>query len=192
MAGGTGIEITAIETKHAGWTRLLIASVRLPGGHIVRREIEGHGAAVAVLPYDPGRRTAILVRQFRAPVYFKCQQDQTLECIAGILEEADATQCLRRETIEEAGIELQSADHVATVWTMPGISTERMHLYLATYQGPPPKLEGLGLEAEHEQISVVEIGLRELAEMANSAQISDMKTLALVQTLRLRRTELFT
>jgi hypothetical protein len=38
---------------------------------------------------------------------------------------------------------------------------------------------------------VIELLLSELAAMADAGQIMDMKTLALVQTLRLRKPELF-
>jgi nudix-type nucleoside diphosphatase (YffH/AdpP family) len=191
MDGIEGFEITSVEVKYAGWTRLLLTTVRLPDGKIVRREIEDHGTAVAVLPYHPMRRTAILIRQFRAPVFYASKQNQITECIAGILEEADPVACAHREALEEAGIALRSFDHVAKVWTMPGISTEQMDLYLATYDDGPRIKEGLGVAAEDEHITVVEIGLRELAHMAKAGQIADMKTLLLLQTLRLRHAALF-
>jgi len=191
MNGGAGFEIKSVELKHAGWTRLLLTTIRLPDGKIIRREIEDHGTAVAVFPFDPMRRTAILVRQFRAPVFYASKQDQMTECIAGILEEADPIAGARREALEEAGIPLRSLDHVARVWTMPGISTERMDLYLAAYDDAPRVKDGLGAAAEDEHIAVVETGLGELAQMAEAGQITDMKTLLLLQTLRLRHSALF-
>jgi len=45
--------------------------------------------------------------------------------------------------------------------------------------------------AEDEHIAVVETGLGELAQMAEAGQITDMKTLLLLQTLRLRHSALF-
>jgi 8-oxo-dGTP pyrophosphatase MutT (NUDIX family) len=78
--------ITNVETIHAGRSKFLILTVRLPDGQTMRREVEDHGAAVCVLPYDPARRTAILVRQFRAPVFLAAQQEELLEAIAGIVE----------------------------------------------------------------------------------------------------------
>ena len=59
--------VTHVETLHAGWTKLLRATVRFPDGRLVRREIEDHGAAVGVLPYDPDRRMAMLISQVRTP-----------------------------------------------------------------------------------------------------------------------------
>ena len=72
---------------------------------------------------------------------------------------------------------------------MPGVSTERMHLYLASYSGRVR--EGPGGADEDEEITAIEVGLDELARLADGGGLADIKTLALVQTLRLRRPELF-
>jgi len=183
------MDIIDIETVHSGWAKFLIATVRLPDGRTFRREIEDHGAAACVLPYDPERRTAVLVRQFRVPVYYAAREPHTLEAIAGIVEEADPAETARREAHEEAGLVLGTLEPVGEGWTMPGISTERMHLYLATYAGRAR--EGRGGVDEDEDITAVELGLHELARLADTGKLVDIKTLVLVQTLRLRRPELF-
>jgi nudix-type nucleoside diphosphatase (YffH/AdpP family) len=183
------MEITHIETVHSGWSKFLIATVRLADGRTYRREIENHGAAACVLPYDPARRTAVLVRQFRAPVHYAAHEPHTLEAIAGIVDEADPAETARREAREEAGLELGALEPAGRGWTMPGISTERMHLYLATYGGRAR--DGRGGVDEDEDITAVELALHELARMADAGKLDDIKTLVLVQTLRLRRPELF-
>jgi hypothetical protein len=76
-------KITRTDTVYEGFSRLLIATVELPDGQTIRREIEDHGRAVCVLPYDPVRRTAILVRQFRAPVSYADGRPHLLEAVAG-------------------------------------------------------------------------------------------------------------
>jgi nudix-type nucleoside diphosphatase (YffH/AdpP family) len=184
-------EITGLETRHDGWARFLIACIRLPSGQLVRREIEDHGTAVAVLAYDPDRKTVILVRQFRAPVFFSCRQAYTLEAVAGIVEDADAQTAARREALEEAGLDLHALEHVATTWTMPGLSTEQMTLYLAPYRLADRVDKGGGVAAEHEDISVVEMPLARLDAMMRSGELADMKTLVLAQALKLRRPDLF-
>jgi 8-oxo-dGTP pyrophosphatase MutT (NUDIX family) len=93
--------------------------------------------------------------------------------------------------MEEAGLKLHALEHVGTAWSMPGISTEQMHLYLAPYCEADRIGLGGGIANEHEGITVVELPLAELAAMADAGQINDMKTLAVVQTLRLRKPELF-
>jgi nudix-type nucleoside diphosphatase (YffH/AdpP family) len=185
------IRIEHTETIYQGFGHYLVVTLRLPDGQTLRREIEDHGVAAAVLAFDAERRTAILVRQFRAPVYFAARQPETLEVVAGMVEGPDPAECARREAFEEAGLALKTLDHVVTAWTMPGISTERIDLYLATYSPADRIGDGGGLPEEHEAITVVEIGLGELARMADAGVLTDAKTLILVQTLRLRRPELF-
>lgn len=109
-------------TEYEGWTTLLIATVRLPDGRTIRREIEDHGEAICVLPYHPARKTAILVRQPRIPVLYSANRPETLEAIAGIIEEADRVACVHREVMEEALLKLDSVEHIFSSWTMPGIS----------------------------------------------------------------------
>ncbi|MGA3064725.1 MAG: NUDIX hydrolase [Methylocystis sp.] len=107
------------------------------------------------------------------------------------MEDADCITAARREALEEAGLQLRSLERIATVWTMPGISTERMTLYLAAYGLEDRIAEGGGVSAEHENISVVEIGLGDLAKLMDAGELVDMKTLALTQALKMRYPELF-
>jgi nudix-type nucleoside diphosphatase (YffH/AdpP family) len=184
-------ELLGVEPRYKGWSRLLVASVRLTDGHIITREIEDHGNAVCVLPYDPIRRTALVVRQFRAPVLYAGENPMLIEAIAGLAETEDPAGCVRREAMEEAGLRLTAVELVVRGWSMPGISSERMDLFLAEYSPADRVAAGGGLIHEHEDIEVLELPLQELAEMANGGKLTDMKTLALVQTLRLRKPELF-
>jgi nudix-type nucleoside diphosphatase (YffH/AdpP family) len=187
-----GHTILHTRTIYDRWAKFLIATVRSPDGQAVEREIEDHGEAVCVLPYNTKRKTAILVRQMRAPVLFAAGAQEFTEAVAGVIERdehADAS--ARRETREEAGLELRSLQHVFTAWTMPGISTERMHFYLAVYDGEArPDVRG-GLAGENEHTIAVEFPLAELARMAEEGELVDVKTLLLLQTLRLRQPGLF-
>jgi nudix-type nucleoside diphosphatase (YffH/AdpP family) len=184
-------DIIALEQVHDGWTKLFVATVRLPDGTTMKREIEDHGQAVMVLPYDPQRRTAMVIRQFRAPPFHVAGQEVTLEAPAGILDEDDPQACARREAMEEIGLRLSTLEPVAVVWGMPGISTERAHLFLAPYSEADRVGEGGGLDEEHEDIEVCERALDDLASEADRGGLTDLKLLVLVQTLRLRRPDLF-
>ena len=132
----------------------------------------------------------MLVRQFRAPVMVANGQVDILEAIAGIFDEPDPANTAIREAEEEAGLVLDGAEHIGTVFSMPGISTERMHLYLARYHDGSRIGAGGGNAHEHENMIVVELSLRELAAMADDGRLTDLKALALVQTLRLRQPDL--
>jgi len=176
---------------HEGWAKYSVLRIRLADGQIVKRELEEHGPAVTVLPYDPERRTAILVCQFRAPVLVAAGETASVEAVAGLTDGDAPEEAARREVLEETGVQLTALELVSCLWTMPGLSTERMHLYLAPYTGSDRVGEGGGAPGEHENITVLELPLRELAAKADAGALADLKTFALVQTLRLRRPELF-
>jgi nudix-type nucleoside diphosphatase (YffH/AdpP family) len=114
-----------------------------------------------------------------------------LEIMAGLSDGQPPEHAARREASEETGLKLRALQHVAQVWTMPGLSTERMDVFLAEYAEADRVGQGGGAEGEHENIIVVELPLAELAAMADGGQIADMKTLALLQTLRLQKPGLF-
>ncbi|MDQ0392250.1 NUDIX domain-containing protein [Labrys monachus] len=174
-----------------GWNRLLMVKARTPSGAVIHRSVEDHGDAVTVLPFDPVRRMALLVRQLRVALLRGHGLADSLEAPAGILDEDDPAACARREAMEEAGLLLTDLVPLGCAFPMAGVSTEKMHLFLAEY-GPASRVgAGGGLSEENEEIEVVEIGLAELAAMADGGSLTDLKTYALVQTLRLKRPELF-
>jgi nudix-type nucleoside diphosphatase (YffH/AdpP family) len=184
-------EILKTTTLFEGWAKLLLATIRGPDGRSFERLIEDHGNAVCVLPYDQQRMTAILVRQFRAPVCLASTRASTLEAIAGRIEDEEAFTAAIREAMEETGLRLKGLELVGEAWTMPGVSTERMSLYLAPYTASDRTGPGGGHDHEHEHITVTELPLRHLASMADAGKLDDLKTFALVQSLRLRQPSLF-
>jgi nudix-type nucleoside diphosphatase (YffH/AdpP family) len=184
-------QILSTRSLYEGWTSLRLARVHLDSGEVVNREVEDHGNAVAVLPYDPVRRTVMLVRILRTPALLNAGRAALLECPAGLLEEADPAEAARREAEEEVGLALHDLEHVVRVWTSPGISAEQMDLYLAPYSAADRVNAGGGIASEHEAIEVTELGLDVVWTMVERGELDDMKTLALMQALRLRHAELF-
>ena len=183
-------EIVEKRTLHAGWCNLLRLRIRIDSSEVLR-EVEDHGRAVAVLPYDPVRRTALLIKLLRAPVLLTAGIAELLEVPAGLADESDPAETARRELWEETGLRLSNVEALGYVWTMPGISTERMDLFLARYSEADRVGAGGGLASENENITVEELSLDDLWARLQAGQILDMKTLTLILLLHARHPELF-
>jgi len=178
-------------TVYSGWCKVQVADFRDANGCEFSREIVDHGSAVAVLPYGPENRTAVLVRLMRAPVFVAERRVDLLEAPAGMIEDETPAESIRREAMEEIGLRLRDLEHVGRTWSSPGLSTETIDLYLAPYSPADQVVQGGGLAAENEGITIVELPLNELHDMARRGDIADLKTLCLVLALKDRHPELF-
>jgi nudix-type nucleoside diphosphatase (YffH/AdpP family) len=183
-------EIVQSRIVYDRWSIVSEASVRLPNGATELRIIEDHGCAVAVLLYDPDRRVALLVCQPRAPV-MHIGEAPLLEVVAGRIEGRSAEQTARAEALEEAGVAVSHLRHVATLWPMPAVSTERIALYLAEYAASDRIAAGGGAADENECIEVVELPLVKLWQELQEGRVTDGKTFTLLQSLMIQKPELF-
>ena len=184
--------IVDVRPVYKGWATISIATIERDS-QTFERLMEDHGPGVCALPVDRDRKVAMLVRQFRAPVAVTGGEAELLECPAGLVDGREAPElAIQRELMEETGLHITDPQRVGAVWTMPGISTERMHLFLAFYGATDRQGTGGGHAAEHENITSEEVPLAKLAAMADDGGIADMKTLLLIQTLRLTEPDLFT
>jgi nudix-type nucleoside diphosphatase (YffH/AdpP family) len=180
--------IVGEELVYRGWVSLHRMALRMPDGDIEERHVEDHGIAIAVLPYDPVRATALLVSMPRAPVMWSGHA-ALLEAIAGRIEGGSADDTARREAMEEAGVRLTTLEPIANIWAMPSISTERVQLYLAPFTTADRIAAGGGAADENEGITVHELPLARIAAMMEAGDLPDAKTM--VQALQLRHPELF-
>ena len=178
-------------TLASGYIRVTRLGIRLAGGAEVDREVESHGDAVAVLPYDAERGCALVVRLFRAPVFDASGVACLEEACAGMIDGESPESAVIREAEEELGLRLDDLEFVAKIWPSPGVSTETATLYIAPYRAADRIGPGGGLPSENEDISVVERPLRDLAAESEQGLIADGKLLTLVLWLRVRRPELF-
>ena len=185
-------EILDRDTTHIGYMTVERLRVRLADGAEVIREVENHGDAVAVLPYDPDRRTALIVKLFRVPAFDRFGEEALEEACAGMIEPpADEAETVRREALEELGLRLGALEFVARAWSSPGVSAERVALYLAPYAPADRIAPGGGLVEEHEAITVIERPLARLSADVDAGCVADLKLLALVLALRARHPALF-
>ena len=118
---------------YAGYLTVERLRLRLADGAVVSRELERHGDAVVVLPYDRDRRCALVAHLFRAPVLAATGETVSEEACAGMIEIEDAAAAARREAYEELGVELAALEFIGRLWSSPGVSTERQSLFLAVW-----------------------------------------------------------
>ena len=180
-----------LKILHQGWNTFGIATLRLADGRAVERALEHHGEAVCVLPYDPVGRTALLVRQARVGPMFWGERGEIDEAPAGGLDDDDPAAAAIREAFEETGVALRTLEPIGRIYSMPSVSSERLHLYLAPYAASDLTGTGGGLHEEGERIEVRHVALAALRERVEAGELTDLKTLALVQALMLRRPHLF-
>lgn len=178
---------------YSGWGKFLLLDVELGDGRVVQRQIEDHGEAAAVLPFDPERRVALVCRQPRVGPLYSGFEPHLVEAAAGVIDhdgEAPAATAVR-EALEELGVRLQAVEPVVAAWSMPAVSSERIHLFLAPYAPADRVGDGGGMAEEGEEIEVIERPLKALLQEADAGILTDIKTLALVWALARRRPELF-
>ncbi|PZQ53479.1 MAG: NUDIX hydrolase [Phenylobacterium zucineum] len=187
----TTVELRKVETVYQGYLTVMVATFKSSDGQAFIREIEHHGRAACVLPYDPERRTALMVNLPRAPVIWAGGPPELLEAPAGMVENEDAEETAIREALEECGVVLNRLEAIGSPFAMPGVSSERVDLFLAPYAAADRTGAGGGLASEHENISVEEVPLNLLWSWVEQRRIEDLKSLALILALRVRRPDLF-
>ncbi len=149
--------------------------------HTERRETYDRGDGATILLFDAERRTVLLTRQFRFPVYVNGHPDgMLLETAAGLLDEDDPVAAVRREAVEETGVEVGAVQHVFDVFMSPGSVTERLYFFAAPYHRDDLHGTSHGVLDEGEDIQVVELDADE-ARASIGTQIVDAKTVMLLQ-----------
>ncbi len=147
----------------------------------LHRETFDRGNAATLLPYDPARRTVVLVRQFRYPAYVNGYDDLLIEAAAGLLDDASPEVRIRAEAEEETGYRLGEIRKIFEAFMSPGSVTERLHFFVAEYQQDMKIGRGGGNADEGEDIEVLELPIDEAMTMICDGRIVDAKTIMLLQ-----------
>lgn len=147
----------------------------------VRRLNLERGEAVAVLIYLEDKDSFVLVRQFRYAVYETGDDGWINEIVAGVLDDDSPIECAKRECLEETGYAIQKFKYLGCVFSTPGITSERVHLYIGFCQSTDRINEGGGVDHEHEDIKVIEIPRKETEKMLNDHVFTDMKTVSVLE-----------
>lgn len=145
-------------------------SVRFPDGSIGKLEMIRHPGASAVVPLlgdledDP---EVLLIRQYRYAA-----ESYLYEVPAGRLDPGESPEaCAHRELREETGYSASRVEKLFTMYTTPGFTDEKIHLFLATGLTP-----GETAREADEFMELVPTKLSEALAMIERGEIQDAKT----------------
>ncbi|WP_375450780.1 NUDIX domain-containing protein [uncultured Devosia sp.] len=185
------IKVVATQILSRAWGTLTLATLdyRHANGTWQRqsREIYDHGNAVAIILFDPARRTVLLTRQYRHPVSLNGDPAWLIEACAGLLDEDDKLSGVMREALEETGHRPRDVQWLFDAYMSPGSLTERLSLFVGHYDAGTRIAPGGGLAAEGEEIEVLEMRLDDALAGIGSGAIIDAKTIMLLHWLALNR-----
>ncbi len=150
------------------------------------REAYDRGNGAVILLYNPEKRTVILTRQFRLPTYVNGNADGMLiEACAGLLDQDNPEDCIRRETEEETGYQIRDVKKIFEAYMSPGSVTEMLYFFVAEYSKEMQVSEGGGHADEQENIEVLELDFEKSLAMIGTGEIKDAKTIMLLYHAKL-------
>lgn len=150
------------------------------------REVYDRGNGAVILLYNTKQKTVILTRQFRLPTYLNGNETGLLiEACAGVLEQENPEECIKRETEEETGYKITTVKKVFEAYMSPGAVTEILYFFIAEYSPEMKINDGGGVIHEEENIEVLEFSIEDAINKITSGEIKDAKTIMLLQYLKL-------
>lgn len=150
------------------------------------REAYDRGNGATILLYNRDKRTVILTRQFRFPVYINGHDGYLIETAAGLLDNMAPEQRIKAEAEEETGYQIDRVEKVFDAFMSPGSVTEKLYFYIAEYRPGDRKGQGGGIEAEGEDIEVLEWPVDQALQAIDDGMIVDGKTIMLLYHVALK------
>jgi len=154
--------------------------------HSQSREVYDRGNGATILLYNKEQQTVVLTRQFRLPSFVNGNESGMLiEACAGLLDDDNPEDCIRRETEEETGYKISAVQKIFEAYMSPGSVTEILHFFIAAYTKEMKLSDGGGAQHEEENIEVLELPFSETLQMIKTGAIKDAKTIMLLQYVQL-------
>jgi len=150
------------------------------------REVYDRGNGATILLYNRDKKTVILTRQFRFPVFMNGHDGYLIETAAGLLDNMDPEKRIKAEAEEETGFRVSRVQKVFEAYMSPGSVTEKLYFYIAEYDAGDKAGAGGGIEAEGEDIEVLEWPLDAALAAIENGLIVDGKTIMLLYHVALK------
>ncbi|WP_029593252.1 NUDIX domain-containing protein [Franconibacter pulveris] len=149
------------------------------------REAYDRGNGAAILLYNKDKKTVVLTRQFRFPVYLNDRHGMLIEAAAGLLDNLSPQERIKAEAQEETGFRVSHVEKVFEAYMSPGSVTEKLYFFIAEYSERDRSSNGGGVAEEGEDIEVLEWPFARALEAIRTGEIEDGKTIMLLQHLAL-------
>ena len=150
----------------------------------IQRELIRRKEAAGVLIYNDQQQKFALIEQFRVGAIDDEISPWQLEIIAGVLDGDESPEnCIRRESIEESGCELNQIKHLFSFYPSAGACDEIFHLYVA--QAALPAEGGVfGMPDEGENIQLHIIDYSDLSLLLKSNRLKNAPVIMALQWLQ--------
>jgi ADP-ribose pyrophosphatase len=149
------------------------------------RDIMIKPTVAAAIAYDPKKATVVLIEQFRVGALNNNTSPWLIEIVAGIMDKAENhEELIRREMLEETGLEIEKLIPIYDYLVTPGCSTEKVKLFCA-YVDSTRAQPFCGLKEEHEDIKVHVVSAQEAFAAVRSGQINNSAAIIALQWLEL-------
>lgn len=94
------------------------------------REAYDRGNGAVILLYNRDKRTVVLTRQFRFPIFLNGHDGFLIEAAAGLLDNASPEARIIAEAEEETGFRVSHVQKVFEAFMSPGSVTEKLYFLL--------------------------------------------------------------
>ena len=150
---------------------------------VIQRELIHRPEAAGVLLYNDQQQRFALIEQFRVGALNDSESAWQLEVIAGVLDGDEAPEdCIRRESLEESGCEVQQLQHLFSFYPSAGACSEFFHLYAAEVE--LPKIGGIfGMPDEGENIQLHLFDYSELDTLLKNGRLRNAPVIMALQWL---------
>ncbi len=150
------------------------------------REVYDRGNGAAILLYNKEYKSVILTRQFRLPSFVNGNASgELIEACAGLLDQDNPEEAIKRETEEETGYRIKDVRKVFEAYMSPGSVTEILYFFIAEYTHAMKVNDGGGVKQEQEDIEVLEVSFEQAFSMIEIGAIKDAKTIMLLQYMKI-------
>lgn len=183
-------EVTQRKYIHQGFIKVEKISLRHRLFHqteytkTIERELIRRKEAAGALIYDDKNQRFALIEQFRVGAIDDSVSPWQLEIIAGVLDGDESPEtCVRRESLEESGCEIDELTHLFSFYPSAGACDEIFHLYVA--EANLPEQGGVfGMPDEGENIQLHILSYTDLNPLFDSNRLRNAPVIMALQWLK--------